>query len=655
MRQTLLVIFVFYSGLLLAQHSSMQIAPIFGSNMVLPRGKTVPVTGFTLPNTSVQISIQNKQYTSLSDAQGNWQVEVGPLTVGDPVTMTCIGPDTIELVNILVGDLYLCAGQSNMEFTPEMLGLPTMSVDSIPSSIRLFDVDIGGDYQPQSEIRGGTWTLANPQTVSRFSAVGFAFGQALSNKVGVPIGLISSNLGATTIETWMSLDALDDFPQFEEVIRPMQLDKRSASDLQSAFDSMRMKWDEKYLSGPGIEGQWYKEEYDDSDWETCQFPIFWEKMGFPEHDGSMWFRRTFWLEPDQVNADFLLHLNQIDDYDRTYVNGFLVGETFGHHNFRSYLVPKSKLKIGENTIAVRVFDVGGYGGFYTNAFWGNPILNGTWKYKVGAAIDTEEFSIPTLFNASSFSHPSVLYHANIAPLHKLPISGVIWYQGEANVGRADEYRLLIQAMIRDWRTKWQNQTLPFYFVQLANHHKEDEQPKGSELAELREAQFAARNMPMVDVCTAIDIGDAYDIHPKNKKEVGHRLAQLALHDIYGKPYVNGPVYSSHEITDSTIVVSFETYDDLLKTNNKYGYINGFQIAGLDGDFQWARAHLRDNKSVVVYHPDISNPKYVRYAWSDNPGDLNLVNSKNMPVFPFRTDSFPLLTADKKYVYNDHGF
>lgn len=655
MRQTLLVIFVFYSGLLLAQHSSMQIAPIFGSNMVLPRGKTVPVTGFTLPNTSVQISIQNKQYTSLSDAQGNWQVEVGPLTVGDPLTMTCIGPDTIELVNILVGDLYLCAGQSNMEFTPEMLGLPTMSVDSIASSIRLFDVDIGGDYQPQSEIRGGTWMSANPQTVSRFSAVGFAFGQALSNKVDVPIGLISSNLGATSIETWMSLDALADFPQFEEVIRPMQIDKRSASDLQSAFDSMRMKWDEKYLSGPGIEGQWHKEEYDDSDWATCQFPIFWEKMGFPEHDGSMWFRRTFWLEPDEVNTDFLLHLNQIDDYDRTYVNGFLVGETFGHHNFRSYLVPKSKLKIGKNTIAVRVFDVGGYGGFYTNAFWGNPILNGTWKYKVGAAIDTEKFSIPTLFNASSFSHPSVLYHANIAPLHKMPISGVIWYQGEANVGRADEYRLLLQAMIRDWRAKWQNPTLPFYIVQLANHHKEDEQPKGSEWAELREAQFAARNMPIVDVCTAIDIGDAYDIHPKNKKEVGHRLALLALHDIYGKPYVNGPVYSSHEITDSTIVVSFETYDDVLTSNNKYGYINGFQIAGLDGDFQWARACLRDNRSVCVYHPDISTPKYVRYAWSDNPGELNLVNSKNMPVFPFRTDSFPSLTADKKYVYDDHGF
>jgi sialate O-acetylesterase len=289
------------------------------------------------------------------------------------------------------------------------------------------------------------------------------------------------------------------------------------------------------------------------------------------------------------------------------------------------------------------------------AFWGNSIRNGEWKYKKGRAIDASKFPIPKVVNGSLFSYPTLLYNGCIAPLHDLAIKGVIWYQGEANENRAVEYEQLIKTMISDWRTKWNNADMPFYIVQLANYRQEDKIPSNSKWAEIRESQTNAAKMDHVDVITTIDIGDANDIHPTNKMDVGKRLAQLAMNANYNGKLLRSPSYRTHVLEIDKIIIKMNVFGSRLKSLDKYGYLRGFSIAGEDGNFEWAKAYLNENNDVVVFSTNIKNPKYVRYAWSDNPGRLDLVNIENLPALPFRTDTLKLSTADEKYFFSPHRF
>jgi len=263
--------------------------------------------------------------------------------------------------------------------------------------------------------------------------------------------------------------------------------------------------------------------------------------------------------------------------------------------------------------------------------------------------------VPKVPNGSVFSHPLLLYNAGIAPLHDFPITGTIWYQGESNENRAVEYEKLLRAMITDWRAKWNDPDMPFLIVQLANYRQEDSIPGNSKWAEIRESQMKATQLHDVDIMTAIDIGEANDIHPHNKMEVGRRLALLAMHYEYGSPIKKGPTYKSRSIDGNTIKIKFETYGSDLKSTDKFGYLRGFAIAGQDGKFHWAKAGLSGNNEVTVYSDQIPEPRFVRYAWSDNPGPLDLYNTDGLPAFPFRTDDFELSTAKEKYVYDPHAF
>jgi sialate O-acetylesterase len=512
------------------------------------------------------------------------------------------------------------------------------------------------DYTPRNNVSNAVWKQVDKETAWNYSAVGYFFGKYLSKESKVPIGLISSNLGATSIETWIGMDVLKTFPQFHEITEKVSKINKSFKTLEVELGKFRRKWDvDYYLKGPGMSGKWYEENYDYSDWEECTLPGFWEDFGYGSHDGSMWFKRTFDLDSLQVKRDFNIVLNQIDDYDRVWVNGVQIGESFGKSNFRNYSAPKEILRQKGNILTVRVFDVGGKGGIYTNAFWGNPILNDKWKYKKGVTIDANKFPRPVVPNGSPFSHPMLLYNASIAPLHKLPITGVIWYQGESNEARAVEYGSLLPAMIQDWRGKWNNPQMPFFIVQLANYRQELEQPKESQWAELRESQMVASELENVDIVTAIDIGDANDIHPYNKKEVGRRLSLLAKHYRYGEGLQKGPVYKDCTISEKVVTIEFDTYGSSLKSLDKHGYLRGFSIAGVDGKFEWAKARIIDDNKVEVFQENLKNPKYVRYAWSDNPGKLDLVNENGLPAFPFRTDDFELSTMKSKYIYDPHAF
>lgn len=654
----LLVLYLLLSVIL--PHSvweQIKVPKIFASNMVLPREKPIPVSGKAGPSESLEITIKNQVHTVKADKKGNWEVVLDPMTAGGPFVLSFKGKEELVLENILVGDLWLCAGQSNMQYTLGTLNYEEPDTTRMANpNLRLRSIGVGADYLPQDDVPMAIWAQANAETILNFSAVGYFFGRELVEKQDVPIGLISSNLGATAIETWMGMDALTKFPQFDEVTNDILKTDKDYETLNKEFEIFRRKWDNKYyLKGPGLDQKWYADDYDDSDWKEIDIPAFWEDFGYTDHDRSFWFRKTFDLDSTRLGKDFLLNLNQIDDYDITWVNGQKVGETFGNSNFRNYTVPKDVLRAKGNTLTVRVFDIGGKGGIYTNAFWGNPILNGRWKYKKGISINAKKFPEPKVPNGSWFSHPLLLYNAGIAPLHDFPITGVIWYQGEANENSAVEYEQLLKGMIFDWRAKWNNPDMPFLIVQLANYRQEDSVPGNSKWAEIRSSQMKATQMHDVDIMTAIDIGDANDIHPHNKMEVGRRLALLAMHYEYGKPIKKGPTYKSRSAHGNTINIKFETYGSNLKSTDKFGYLRGFAIAGQDGKFHWAKARLSDNNEATVYSDQISDPRFVRYAWSDNPGPLDLYNTDGLPAFPFRTDDFELSTAKEKYFYNPHAF
>jgi sialate O-acetylesterase len=396
-----------------------------------------------------------------------------------------------------------------------------------------------------------------------------------------------------------------------------------------------------------VEQQWFKPETNTSEWKSIVVSgNTWEnESDLKDHDGAVWFRTTFDLPENYNHESFRIGLSQIDDYDITWVNGIKVGETFGRHNHRGYTVPLNVLKPKGNVLVVRVFDIGGIGGFTTSSFWASEILLGNWYYKKGESIKASEFLGPNLPNASPFSSPAVLYNAIIAPLTEFRIKGAIWYQGESNVERAYEYRDLFPAMIGDWRQHWNQGEFPFLFVQLANHLEESTSPTESIWAELREAQTMTLSLPNTGMATAIDIGEALDIHPKNKQDVGKRLGLAALKVAYGKNVVaSGPIFKRMKIGEGHVEIEYDFIGSGLITKDKYGYVRGFQMAGEDKKFYWAQASINENK-VVVTCSQVPKPVAVRYAWDNNPGILDLYNKEGLPAVPFRSDTWKGITAD----------
>lgn len=563
----------------------------------------------------------------------------------------------IVLKDIYFGEVWLCGGQSNMQWTMKGIDSQADAVrDDLPE-IRYFDVSVDLDYLPKKDVKDGRWQLASPKTVENFSATAYFFGRYLYEQYRVPIGLISSNLGATSIESWLSNDALREFPQFDPVFTENLKTGKNYEQLNKDLVEFRKKWDgEFYLKGdPGIEQNWQEPATDVSDWKTMEIPNLWEEAGLPDYDGSVWFRKEFDLPEDFNGESFHIALNQIDDYDIAWVNGVKVGESFGNRNWRNYFAPANILKQKGNVLVVRIFDAGGQGGMYTNAFWGNPILNGVWKYKPGMRINTATFPKPVVPNGSFFTHPSLLYNGSIAPLQPYAIKGAIWYQGESNVERAVEYAGLLPRLIEDWRSHWGQGDFPFLVVQLANYYPEPKQPGDSQWAELREAQTTALSLPNTALVAAIDIGEADNIHPKNKLEVSRRLSLAARRLAYGEELVfSGPVYQSMKIDGDRIRVSFSSTGGGLMSKNKYGFLRGFALADEGGDFRWALAYLEGNE-VVVFSPSVRQPVAVRYAWSDNPGSLDLYNAEGLPAFPFRTDDRKLSTKGKVFEFQEHGF
>lgn len=622
---------------------------IFQSNMVLQRDKETAIWGFANADEKIKIKLNDKEYNTAAGKDKKWLIKLPAQNAGGPYDITIIGEEnSIILKNILFGDVWLCGGQSNMQYSLDQIGYkPPDAAKANNTNLRLFTSSIDMDYVQKDDLAGGTWKEASPENIKHFSAVAYFFGQSLQDSLHVPIGLVSDNLGATTVETWMSNEAIKKFPQFNSYYKEYLAPGKSFKEITAAFEKNKSGWEKKYyLKGKGFDEKWYSAETDISNWKTFEVPGWWEEKGDTNFDGAMWYRKNFDLSQDFKSDTFLLQLNQIDDYDIVWINGIKAGEGFGNLNWRNYKVPANILKPRDNILVVRVFDIGGRGGLYTGSIWGNPILLGTWRYRPDIKIEPSKFPKPLVVNASPFSSPSVLFNGNIAPLKSFAIKGFIWYQGESNAGRAVEYRDLFPAMIDDWRQNFNQGDLPFLFVQLANYMQEVATPAESEWAELREAQASALRLSNTGIAASIDIGEANDIHPKNKQDVGKRLALAALKVAYNKDVISkGPSYQSFFIEGDSIIIKFSNSDGELITKDKYGYVRGFAVAGEDKKFHWAKAYIRNNM-VIVYCNEVSNPVAVRYLWSDNPGAPDLYNNAGLPASPFRTDTWPLKTRGK---------
>lgn len=645
-------------------HAELRVPPILGDNMVLQQGKKVRIWGKANPGETVTVTFVNQSSKTIADAQGSWQLWLAPLKAGGPFELVIKGTNVLHIKNVLVGEVWVCSGQSNMEWPlVNTLGGEEEIAQAHLPEIRLFTVEHVTALSPQTAVEG-RWEVTTPETASQFSAVGYFFGRELHQRLKVPVGLIDSSWGGTPAEAWTSHQALLSSPQLKPIIERYQSSLNAPSKTIETYARALADWEQKNLHLDS-ENKGEKLGYADqamltSDWAQMDLPKQFETAGLLI-DGAVWFRRTLDLPASWAGRDLVLNLAAIDDHDVTYFNGTKVG-SIGRETPNSYMVPRkyvvpgSLVRAGRNVIAVRVFDSAGEGGFGRGGGMSiGPVganeselisLRGAWEYKVELALEPKRpdwGTRPATVGAGNQNNPTVLYNAMIAPLVPFAIRGAIWYQGESNAGRAYQYRTLFPLMIRSWRSAW-GQNFPFYFVQLPNWRAAKPEPDESDWAELREAQTITMREPGTGMAVTIDVGQENDLHPRNKRDVGHRLALWALAGTYRQKLIpSGPLFRRFQVEGNVVRIHFK-HSTGLKTSDG-GPPKGFAIAGEDRRFVWADARI-DGDTVIVSSSSVLKPLAVRYAWADNP-QVNLYNKAGLPVSPFRTDDWPGVTISRR--------
>ena len=612
---------------------------LFNDHMVFPRDIEAPVWGWCEPGKEVTVAMGNKSAKAVAGADGRWQVKIGPFGAGGPHELKITGPKEQNIKDVLVGDVWICSGQSNMEWSVSSSNNPQDEIAKANHpKIRLFYVPKRISTEPQSLV-SADWKVCSPESVPGFSAVGYFFGRLPHEQTGIPIGLINSNWGGTVAEAWTSAGALKTMDDFKGAVEDFE---RMAKNGQDDFEQIIAEWWKK--NDPGSVGGlgFADPNVDVNGWKTMNLPGLWEGQGLTDFDGIVWFRRDFELPENWTDKDVKLHLGPIDDRDTTWVNGSKVGEMNDWNNDRVYKVPKKLLKAGRNTIAIRVLDTGGGGGFHGRPEQlklerdsGDPVaLTGEWRWNATKPLG--EVAQPPSRLDNNPNGITVLSNGMISCLEPFAIKGAIWYQGESNAGRAAQYRRLLPTMIKDWRQRFGVGDFPFYIVQLANFMDTTTDPVQSGWAELREAQlWTAMNVPNCGIAVITDIGDAKDIHPRNKQDVGKRLALEALAKTYGKQIVHqGPLYKEMKVEGNAVRLVFDHVGGGLEQRGDK--LAGFAIAGADGKFVHGEARI-DGANVIVTGGAIDQPTAVRYGWANNP-PATLFNKDGLPASPFRTDA-----------------
>jgi len=627
------------SMLFYSSYADVKLPRIFSSNMVLQQGIEITVWGWADKKESVTVSMNGNTVKTKADKNGSWLVKLPAMDYGGPYILTVKGKNLIEFNNVLIGEVWICSGQSNMGWT--VLKSDNQEAEIAAADyprIRLFQVPLKMSEKPLKDIEEGEWKECSPVSIPDFSAVAYYFGRELHKELNVPVGLIQTAWGGTVAETWISAQTIKDDPDFAEKFIKLQ-----SLDIRKEAENELKRFRE--LLGGDIPGEdlgivdgipvWADADLDDSEWRTIKVPGFWEEQGYDIFNGFAYYRCEITLTAGQSVENAVLNLGMADDSDITWMNGIEIGRTDGHGIRRQYVINPGILKPGKNVLTVRVFDSGGNGGIWGDAddqylLLGNKKLDisGEWKFRFGK---------PTLSpNFTPNVYPTLLFNSMINPLIPYGIKGAIWYQGESNASRAVQYQRIFPALINDWRNHWKLGDFPFIWVQLANYKAPADEPGESTWAELREAQTMTLKLPNTGMASAIDIGEADNIHPRNKQDVGKRLALNALKITYGKDVVHqGPMFNSVKYIDGKAYVTFDCIGSELKVKDRYGYVKGFTLAGSDGKFHWAKAVIVSVNQVEVYSEDVPEPVAVRYGWADNPDDLNLYNNEGLPANPFR--------------------
>lgn len=646
--------------------SNLELSSLIGDNMLLQQKADIKIWGKAYPGDKIEISASwQARNQTIAGKDGKWSVSLVTPEAGGPYTISIAAKDTsLTVNNVLIGEVWICSGQSNMEmplagWPPNdtiMYSAHTIASASVPE-IRLFIVQRKVSGEPLDECVG-RWEVCNPSTVSQFSATAYFFGKKLHDELKIPVGLIETAWGGTPAEAWISSEFLENSGEFIPEIRGIKESIPIIEVYQAWLNNHK-----QLIAGKSGEEQWKNlifndeivplPEFDDNSWPVMKLPGLFETLT-GDFDGAVWFRKNVAIPENMAGRDLTLVLGPIDDMDRTYFNGKLIGsyELPGFwQTERNYEVPKDIVKAGINTIAVRVLDTQGGGGI-----WGKPgsmkltckdntpgqiSLDGEWKYVPAAELignkfyifdlTKNEFSTVKRPKTIGPSTPSSLFNGMITPLVKYPVRGAIWYQGEANVGRAEQYSKIFPLMIRNWREAWGIKDFPFYYVQIAPYIYGG--VDSTESAFLREAQEKALQLPNTGMAVTLDIATVMNIHPPFKKEVGERLANLALAKDYGKEVdFQGPVFKSMKVDGKTIKVQFDNTKNGLTA--KEGKLSEFEIAGKDGKYHIAVAKIVNNE-VWITSLKVPEPLSVRYCWR-NGAAASLYNSAGLPALQFRT-------------------
>ena len=643
-------------------NAEVTVAGIFGSNMVLQRNVEIPVWGWADKGEEIKIILNDAEKVIKADENGEWEVVFPAMNAGGPYKLVISGNNFIEFTNIMIGEVWICSGQSNMQYSIGNFSYAQKEVNAANNkNIRIITVNREINTQPQKDIGGGEWKEAIGENIRDFSAVAYFFGKYLQDDLKVPVGLISSNWGGTGVESWISRAGIKKLGVYDELME--KVIEMTNDDAKKIIQEDLDKWqNDFYRKGPGFDEKWFLPETLKSNWQEVDVPSTWVDNGWQNHKGAVWYSTSFDLNEKLSGKDLKLNLATISEYDIVWVNGVEVGSSFTWR-WRTYEIPKNILKESGNEVVVRIYNDSKAGGFTQgrdylvvhgsedNTPSGHVIMiAGKWKFKKGIALKETEIQPipPTSFGPNTY--PTLLYNAMIHPLERLAIKGAIWYQGEHNARVAHQYQTNFPNMVTDWREHFGQGDFPFLFVQLASFRQPCNEPCESTWAELREAQDMTLALPNTGMATAVDIGEANDIHPKNKQDVGKRLFLAAQKVAYEKDVVySGPRYKSMEVKESSVIIHFDHVGSGLKSTFSGGIVQEFTIAGKDKKFYRADAVI-DGNTVVVSSPEVDDPVAVRYAWADNPENVCLYNKEGLPALPFRTDNWKGITFGRIYEY-----
>jgi sialate O-acetylesterase len=603
----------------------VEMPKFFNNNMVFQRHQPIRIWGKGVPGQKVVVQFDGVEKTNKIAKDGTWQVVFDPLPASGPFELEVNGQ---KFYDIQVGDVWVAGGQSNMEWvlSAQVEGLQQELSDAEYPLIRFFKIPHDYDAKPKFDVRGGEWRKADSDNILNFSAVAWFFAKQVHLEQGVPIGIIESNWGGTPAEGWTKAEELLKMDFYKEKAKDVL--ERKDYWIQEVIDNKvrELTRNDLVLATQNGEIQGVANpNFDDGNWELVKIP---EDNPFSD---IAWFRKTFTIEDKQ---NLKINLGDIQQIAHVYLNGGrLFFKDYGDL-LREFPIPSSMLNIGENTLALRVVNT-----------WNNQVrlgksdeiflrsgskkisLEGDWKYN-----NSIEESLPVVEKYNWL--PGMMFNAMIAPIVKYPIRGVIWYQGESNADDHVHYRELFSTLIYNWRAEWEIGDFPFLFVQLANFMERNEVQPDSNWAYLREAQTQTLDLPNTGMAVTIDIGNANDIHPRNKRDVGLRLWRAANKIAYGQDVVySGPVFQSFEFEENGVILKFDHVAEGL-TLSSGKEIKGFIVRGQTDAFFPANVKLLDNDKVLVSHPQVGEIREIRYAWADNP-EVNLYNSEGLPAVPFR--------------------